>query len=73
MWLRFNGSGIFPSIWFASGAMLRPMASDATVTANRGRSAPGIALGRNGNHPHVFPALFILLATLASQAGIPSR
>src|SRR4029077_19996495 len=20
MWLRFNGSGIFPSIWFASGA-----------------------------------------------------
>src|SRR6266851_8756966 len=30
MWLRINGSGIFPSIWFASGAMLRAMASDAT-------------------------------------------
>ena len=40
MWLRFNGSGIFPSIWFASGAMLRAMASDATSFSRTPNAAP---------------------------------
>jgi hypothetical protein len=40
MWLRFNGSGIFPSICFASGAMLRPTASDATSFFETPNAAP---------------------------------